>query len=114
MTSSAPKLMPRATCSVTYDSLETGSGYVSPALVLEFGARSTGDPLLYRSTNFVGSNRAPAKRCGKIGADPVLRQAGADARPSCAQQILISSAFRKVAATTIENLILAERAATWP
>ncbi|WP_165405749.1 hypothetical protein [Bradyrhizobium genosp. SA-3] len=60
---------------VTYDSLETGSGYVSPAVILEFGARSTGDPLLYRSTNFVSSNRAPAKRCGKIGATrPVLRR----------------------------------------
>ncbi|MGY3473669.1 hypothetical protein [Bradyrhizobium ottawaense] len=42
---------------VTYDPLETGRGYVSPAVMLEFGARSTGDPLLYRSTNFVGSNR---------------------------------------------------------
>lgn len=66
---------------VTYDPLETGSGYVSPALMLEFGARSTGDPLLYRSTNFVGSHRGPAKRCGKIGATPSCRQAGADARP---------------------------------
>lgn len=28
--------------------------------------------------------------------------------------ILFSSAFRKVATTTIANLILAERAATWP
>ncbi|MGY4335361.1 hypothetical protein ACVWW3_000267 [Bradyrhizobium sp. LM2.9] len=29
---------------VTYDPLETGSGYVSPAVMLEFGARSTGEP----------------------------------------------------------------------
>ena len=27
-----------------YDPLETGSGYVSPAVMLEFGARSTGEP----------------------------------------------------------------------
>ncbi|WGD50959.1 hypothetical protein QA641_36155 [Bradyrhizobium sp. CB1650] len=66
---------------VTYDPLETGSGYVSPAVMLEFGARSTGDPLLYRSTNFVSSNTRLAKRCGKIGATRSCRQAGADARP---------------------------------
>jgi hypothetical protein len=29
---------------VTYDPLETGSGYVSPTVMLEFGARSTGEP----------------------------------------------------------------------
>jgi Nucleotidyl transferase AbiEii toxin, Type IV TA system len=29
---------------VNYDPLETGSGYVSPAVMLEFGARSTGEP----------------------------------------------------------------------
>ncbi|WP_439366236.1 nucleotidyl transferase AbiEii/AbiGii toxin family protein [Bradyrhizobium sp. DASA03005] len=29
---------------VTYDPLETGSGYVSSAVMLEFGARSTGEP----------------------------------------------------------------------
>ncbi len=29
---------------VRYDPLETGSGYVSPAVMLEFGARSTGEP----------------------------------------------------------------------
>lgn len=29
---------------VTYDPLATGSGYVSPSIMLEFGARSTGEP----------------------------------------------------------------------
>jgi hypothetical protein len=29
---------------VTYEPLETGSGYVSPSVMLEFGARSTGEP----------------------------------------------------------------------
>ncbi|MEZ2143463.1 hypothetical protein AAE026_14420 [Bradyrhizobium sp. DN5] len=50
---------------VTYDSLETGSGYVSPAVMLEFGARSTGDPLLYRrrisSAQIGGRRRGAAK-----------------------------------------------------
>ncbi|UWU75675.1 hypothetical protein N2603_37675 [Bradyrhizobium huanghuaihaiense] len=65
---------------VMYDPLETGSGYVIPR-TLDFGARSIGDPLLYRSTNLVSSNTGPAKTCGKIGATRSRRQAGADARP---------------------------------
>jgi hypothetical protein len=33
-----------ATVTVTYDPLATGTGYVRPAVLLEFGARSTGEP----------------------------------------------------------------------
>ena len=33
-----------ATVSVAYEALSTGTGYVSPVVLLEFGARSTGEP----------------------------------------------------------------------
>ncbi|XUJ32507.1 hypothetical protein ACQ5SK_29015 [Bradyrhizobium japonicum] len=54
--------------------------------MLEFGARSTGDPLLDRSTNFVSSNTKPAKRCDKIGATPSVVRRVPMRRRSRAQQ----------------------------
>ncbi|MCS3899288.1 hypothetical protein M2171_008421 [Bradyrhizobium japonicum USDA 38] len=54
--------------------------------MLEFGVRSTGDPLLDRSTNFVSSNTKPAKRCDKIGATPSVVRRVPMRRRSRAQQ----------------------------
>ena len=38
-----------ATVTVTYESLATGTGYVRPVVLLQFGARSTGEPSEPRS-----------------------------------------------------------------
>lgn len=48
-----------ATATVTYDPLATGTGYVRPVVLLEFGARSTGEPSEPRSVTCDAAAHVP-------------------------------------------------------
>ena len=48
-----------ATVTVTYQSLATGTGYVRPVVILEFGARSTGEPSAPRSVTCDAATHVP-------------------------------------------------------
>lgn len=48
-----------ATVTITFEPLATGTGYVSPIVLLEFGARSTGEPSAPRSVTCDAARHVP-------------------------------------------------------
>ena len=86
---------------LAYDPLGTGSGYVSPAVLLEFGARSTGEPSAYHdvvcdAAEYLEKLEFPTARPKTMQAERTFWEKATAAHVFCAQGLLRGSGLRAI------------------
>jgi hypothetical protein len=85
---------------LAYDPLGTGSGYVSPAVLLEFGARSTGEPSAYHdvvcdAAEYLEKLEFPTARPKTMQAERTFWEKATAAHVFCAQGLLRGERFAR-------------------